>query len=130
MTEVWVPKTVNTTPVEQRSASSKASKVKYPERTSARWKVKNALRTGALARPDRCGRCLIACKPEASHDDYARPLDVEWLCKTCHGAKDRPTHCIRGHEFTPENTSHSNGKRNCKTCARDRRKARYAKSGT
>lgn len=130
MTEVWMPKTVNTTPVSQRSESSARSKAKYPERQAARSTVKNALRSGALVRPDSCARCGVLCKPEASHDDYSRPLDIEWLCKTCHGAKDRPTHCIRGHEFTPENTSHSNGKRNCKTCARDRRKARYAESGS
>jgi hypothetical protein len=29
------------------------------------------------------------------------------------------THCIHGHEFTPENTyTYANGKRRCKTCAR------------
>ncbi len=30
------------------------------------------------------------------------------------------THCIRGHEFTPENTAiDKNGKRKCKTCERE-----------
>lgn len=28
----------------------------------------------------------------------------------------RKTHCINGHEFTPENTAYSNGRRRCKTC--------------
>lgn len=38
----------------------------------------------------------------------------------------RQTHCIHGHEFTPENTyfrPSGEGKRNCKQCARDRREA-------
>lgn len=35
----------------------------------------------------------------------------------------RKTHCIHGHEYTPENTyfNASNGSRNCRTCRRDRR---------
>jgi len=33
------------------------------------------------------------------------------------------THCINGHEFTPENTSYvSGGKRRCKTCTRERQR--------
>ena len=31
-------------------------------------------------------------------------------------------HCKRGHEFTPENTRVSKGKRACKTCAKEREK--------
>lgn len=34
------------------------------------------------------------------------------------------THCLRGHEFTPENTRRSNGKRQCKTCQRLRARQR------
>lgn len=34
----------------------------------------------------------------------------------------RKTHCIRGHEFTPENTLHYAGHRACRAC----RKMRYA----
>lgn len=30
------------------------------------------------------------------------------------------THCLRDHEFTPENTREHNGARFCRTCARDR----------
>ena len=34
--------------------------------------------------------------------------------------KSRQTHCIRGHEFTPENTKvNSKGHRNCRKCASD-----------
>ncbi len=37
------------------------------------------------------------------------------------------THCIRGHEFTPENTRYTNmGKRVCITCNRERLRKRYA----
>lgn len=40
--------------------------------------------------------------------------------------RDRWTHCVEGHEFTPENTITWGGRRSCRTCrnqeARDRRR--------
>lgn len=36
----------------------------------------------------------------------------------------RKTHCPRKHEYTPENTRLNRGKRICKTCHRDRERAR------
>ncbi|NVI88675.1 HNH endonuclease [Actinomadura sp. BRA 177] len=40
----------------------------------------------------------------------------------------RKTHCVNGHEFTPENTRVCQGKRNCRTCGREwaRRKKQEA----
>lgn len=37
----------------------------------------------------------------------------------------KKTHCIRGHEFTPENTDSRNGGRSCRTCRRERDLAYY-----
>jgi hypothetical protein len=34
------------------------------------------------------------------------------------GAHAMKTHCIHGHEFTPENTYVNHGSRNCRTCVR------------
>lgn len=45
----------------------------------------------------------------------------------------KKTHCKRGHEFTEKNTRRANGKRICRTCARDhmrRRRALWRKSKT
>ena len=53
----------------------------------ARWahgKVANALRTGSLVRPSNCERCGRHIKVDAHHADYAKPLDVQWLCRSCH----------------------------------------------
>lgn len=50
----------------------------------AQQAVRRAIKRGLLVRPDRCEKCDVECKPDAHHEDYTRPLDVEWLCKPCH----------------------------------------------
>lgn len=42
-----------------------------------------AKRDGTLLRPDGCEECGGA-GPVAHHDDYTKPLDVRWLCQSCH----------------------------------------------
>lgn len=46
------------------------------------------------------------------------------------GKKKAKTHCVRGHEFTPENTLPSlAGHRRCRACAKWYRKYRYTVNG-
>ena len=59
-----------------------------PEKILARNAVYAAVKRGTLVRPEGCSSCGIACKPEASHNDYKDRFDVEWLCRTCHLRKD------------------------------------------
>lgn len=49
--------------------------------------VVKALRKGQLIRPSACscGRKF----PSAHHDDYLKPLEVEWVCPKCHSALHR-----------------------------------------
>jgi hypothetical protein len=48
----------------------------------ARWQVNRAVKAGRLlALP--CEKCGEA-RAEAHHDDYTKPLDVRWLCKSHH----------------------------------------------
>jgi hypothetical protein len=61
---------------------------RYPEKKAAWNAVYKAVKSGVLTRPDRCEHCGVECKPDASHDDYAFRLQVEWLCRSCHAAKD------------------------------------------
>jgi len=42
-----------------------------------------------------------------------------------HHAKGAWTHCMKGHEFTPENTKRRSGRRVCRTCDNDRKRAYY-----
>lgn len=47
--------------------------------------LRRAVKNGILLRPQRCQWCLYFYdKIEAHHVDYAQPLRVLWLCKTCH----------------------------------------------
>lgn len=53
-------------------------------RTRAHAAVKYAVRTGQLARPDRCPHCGRRVPVGAHHDDYLDPLAVDWRCSRCH----------------------------------------------
>lgn len=54
------------------------SKELHPERYKARNAVSNAIRDGRLQRQP-CNVCGNL-KVEAHHEDYSKPLSVEWLC--------------------------------------------------
>jgi hypothetical protein len=57
---------------------------RYPEKRRARAIVARAIRDGKLKK----GICACGSKMvHAHHEDYSKPLDVEWLCATCHAKK-------------------------------------------
>lgn len=53
--------------------------------TAAHQAVRRALAAGRLERQP-CAECG-ALKVEAHHEDYAKPLDVIWLCRRCHSRR-------------------------------------------
>jgi hypothetical protein len=53
-----------------------------PVKRQARIDVSHAIRRGELTKKP-CETCG-ADKAEAHHDDYSKPLEVRWLCKTHH----------------------------------------------
>ena len=55
---------------------------RYPERCAARRAVGNAIRRGHLVRQP-CEHCGIT-PTVGHHPDYSKPLDVIWLCRSCH----------------------------------------------
>lgn len=60
-----------------------------PPRTplEARRRYATATRNGTLIRPSRCERCDAEGFVDGHHPDLmADPLDVEWLCRSCHMA--------------------------------------------
>lgn len=50
----------------------------------AQGKVRYAILTGRLTRPEICEQCGCVCKPHGHHEDYSQPLTVKWLCRACH----------------------------------------------
>ena len=63
-----------------KKASAKHREV-HPERTKAHNAVMIALRNGRLTKqPCPCGETKV----EGHHEDYSKPLDVEWLCTKHH----------------------------------------------
>ena len=64
---------------------------RHRDRALAQWTVQRAVRRGLLTRPDTCSQCGASGLIEGSHDDYSKPLDVQWLCVLCHRRKDAST---------------------------------------
>lgn len=87
---------------ERVSARKRYSKetARNPE-YSARWdsknKVKkrahtmvsNAIKYGQLERVGTCECCGSKERVEAHHENYFKPLEVNWLCPPCHGKRHR-----------------------------------------
>jgi len=73
------------TPEGKRSAliGSRKWAKKNPEKRRAHEKVKDALRSGKLSR-EPCRDCSTTEDLMAHHHDYSLPLDIIWLCRTCH----------------------------------------------
>ena len=42
------------------------------------------IRRGKLTRPDTCSICKEKKKVDAHHDDYNKPEEVRWMCRSCH----------------------------------------------
>lgn len=76
---------------EYRVSAHRIQQILHPEKSRARLAVLRAERRGLITRPEACTRCGEAGAIEAHHADYARWLDVEWLCKRCHIVADSET---------------------------------------
>lgn len=68
--------------IAHRAKVSREWRQQNPQAYKAQTAVGNALRDGRLQR----GECLFCGGrgDHAHHRDYARPLDVIWLCARCH----------------------------------------------
>lgn len=73
---------------EKRKALRKKYVEKYrkehPERNAFYVKIKKAIDSGKITRPKFCSICGKECKTVAHHYDYSKPLDVIFVCQSCH----------------------------------------------
>lgn len=64
-------------------------KKRNPQKSAAHSLVLYAIRTGIMKKPEKCEECNMNNKLEAHHNDYLKPLEVNWLCKNCHANKHK-----------------------------------------
>ena len=50
--------------------------------------IGNAIRDGKLIR-QLCEKCGNGQNIHAHHEDYGKPFEVTWLCRSCHGKRHR-----------------------------------------
>ena len=73
-------------PKKQRSEPKAEWCKRNPEKKAAATLLAGAIKSGRLQRQP-CEKC--GAKAQAHHDDYAKPLDVRWLCPKHHGEHHR-----------------------------------------
>jgi hypothetical protein len=81
----------NTTEAARERKRRWASANRYPVKESARRELRNALKRGDILRPEKCETCGTKAVRsdgvtaiQGHHHNYSKPLNVEWLCPSCH----------------------------------------------
>lgn len=65
-----------------RRKAARASKTPIARR--AHNAVLRAMKRGILARPTACTKCGRVGRVQGHHEDYSQPLQLVWLCSSCH----------------------------------------------
>lgn len=75
-----------------KSKYARIQRERYPEKYRARKVVTSAVYTGSIEKPDSCEECRSVVDDSvalhAHHEDYSKPRDVIWLCRSCHRKRD------------------------------------------
>jgi hypothetical protein len=65
----------------------KSYRASNPEKYKAHTKVNNAVRDDRLIKPNTCEGCGGEGSLHGHHEDYSKPLEVDWLCPACHKSR-------------------------------------------
>lgn len=85
MVKAWRAKKAATDPEWVERRNEDARKRYCPKAGKARYAVRMAVKRGEIVKPDVCEECNEGhFRIEAAHTDYSRPLDIRWLCASCH----------------------------------------------
>lgn len=66
---------------------NRARALKHPIKIAARITVRQAKYHGELSSSEKCSQCQSGENIHGHHEDYTKPLDIEWLCGDCHGLR-------------------------------------------
>lgn len=122
----------------ERTVGKKITSSRAGDRRQAVGRISHLVNVGLLPHPDtlKCSKCggeRKSKRNEYHHFNGYAPEhheDVIVLCSACHGQEHSKTHCVNGHEFTPENTyTRKNGTKMCRECARVRDRERVRPPG-
>jgi hypothetical protein len=92
MRSAWIDHAITTRVHPENFARNPQKYVDQFVREYARLQARRAVKRGLLVKPSACSACgtaLPAKRLHGHHPDYDYPLEVEWLCNTCHYAKHR-----------------------------------------
>ncbi len=62
----------------------------HPERLKAYSQLNYAIKRGEITKPNNCEKCARETHLSGHHEDYSKPLEVQWLCASCHKLKHSP----------------------------------------
>jgi len=74
------------------SETTQCYRKRYPERDRAHRAVQRAVREGKMVKPnicECCGKQTESPNLDGHHEDYSKPLEVNWLCRQCHLERHR-----------------------------------------
>lgn len=58
--------------------------IHHPKEKEASEKLNRAIKKGIIVKPEICSICNIKTKLVGHHDNYDKPLEVRWICQSCH----------------------------------------------
>ena len=64
--------------------ASKRAYQNHKHKWLARAKARYAVKTGQLNKPIDCEGCGLEKLLHGHHEDYTKPLEVNWICQQCH----------------------------------------------
>ncbi len=59
-------------------------RIKNPEKERAHKIVEYAIQKGEIIKPEVCENCGKKLRLDAHHEDYSKPLEIQWFCRFCH----------------------------------------------
>jgi len=75
--------------VDQNREYNRRWRESNPDKYRARVAFAMAINNKSIKRVDVCSVCGSNYFVDAHHEDYSKPLEVQWLCRLCHRKADR-----------------------------------------